>query len=66
MKDNYQYYENNSSKEMNQQGQGSKPNKKSNYKYYKGASNKNNLNNTEEKINMNKVDHSQNYQYHRN
>lgn len=64
---NYQYYENNSLKDLNQPSQGQKTGKKSNYKYYKGVPNKNNLNNIDEKINMNSNnDHPQNYTHYRN
>ena len=63
---NYQYYENNIIKETGQQGQGPKQNKKTNYKYYKGGSNKNNSNNLDEKVNINKNEHSQNYPHYRN
>ena len=60
---NYQYYNNNSLKDMNQSGQGgsNKQGKKSNYKY----ANKNNQNNMEDKVNMNSGEHNQNYSHYR-
>ena len=63
---NYQYYENNSLKDINQPNQGQKSGKKSNYKYYKGVPSKNNINNMDEKMNMsNNNDHTQNYPHYR-
>ena len=53
-------------KEMGWQGQAQKPNKKTNYKCCKRGSNKNNSNNLDEKKNINKNEHSQNYSHYRN
>ena len=61
---NYNYYENNSQKDMNQYGQGNqKGGKKQGYKYHKGRQNKNYINNNDEIGNNN--EYNQGFQPYR-